>query len=178
MRIILSTRLSSELPVLSSTLLQTKCKLSNFSRQNLSCLWKHNLVNSILKGEISKLEVLSRIRSFRMRRLDKKKRATCYLLSMKEYTALKPRDWRDDVMPLNSKESRGPLLMIGRAAFPLQNESIFSFFLSICTYATNESTPSHLKFTTNATLKIILKSVPILATIPLIWYFVREISHW
>ena len=82
---------------------------------------------------------------------NKKKGWSSYLLSVKEYTALKPRDWRDDVMPLNSKESRGPLLMIGRAGFSPQNSSIFSFFLSMCTYATNESTPSHLKFTINIT---------------------------
>lgn len=74
-----------------------------------------------------------------------KRRKIVYSLSVKEYTALKPREWRDDVMPLNSKESRGPLLMIGRDGFSPQNESIFSFFLSMCTYATNESTPSHLK---------------------------------
>lgn len=52
MRIILSTRLSSELRILSFRLLQTECKLPNFFRQNLSCLWKHNFVDSVLKGDI------------------------------------------------------------------------------------------------------------------------------
>lgn len=68
-----------------------------------------------------------------------------YLLSMKEYVALKPLEWRDDVSPWNSKESRGPLLMIGRGGVSPQNESILSFLPSMCTYATNESTPSQLQ---------------------------------
>lgn len=63
---------------------------------------------------------------------------------MKEYVALKPLEWRDDVNPWNSNESRGPLLMIGRGDVSPQNESIFSFLPSICTNATSESTPSQL----------------------------------
>lgn len=68
-----------------------------------------------------------------------------HLLSMKEYVALKPLEWRDDVNPWNSRESRGPLLMIGRGGVSPQNESILSFLPSMCTYATNESTPSQLQ---------------------------------
>lgn len=64
---------------------------------------------------------------------------------MKVYVALKPLEWRDDVTPWNSKESRGPLLMIGRGGVSPQNESILSFFPSMCTNATNESTPSQLQ---------------------------------
>lgn len=64
---------------------------------------------------------------------------------MKEYVALKPLEWRDDVNPWNSNESRGPLLMIGRGDVSPQNESIFSFFPSMCTNATSESTPSQLE---------------------------------
>lgn len=77
-----------------------------------------------------------------------RERGSFYSLSVKEYTALKPLECRDDVLPWNSKESRGPLLMIGRDGFSPQKASIFSFFLSISTYATNESTPSHLKLYT------------------------------
>lgn len=72
-------------------------------------------------------------------------RVFVHLLSMKEYVALKPLEWRDDVTPWNSRESRGPLLMIGRGGVSPQNESILSFLPSMCTYATNESTPSQLQ---------------------------------